>query len=161
VSLRVESDPSGADVFGPEGAPLGRTPLTTNLPRSGSPVTLMVSKTGYAPSRHTITPDRDVAALVNLRAVAARGGRPAGRPEAKSTPPSRTTTASAAPAAGSAAEPGATATTTTAEAASPAETPPPPAAPAPSPVSPPVNDPSPTPTSNAPEVTPDPPVRAP
>jgi serine/threonine protein kinase len=162
VSLRVESDPSGADVIGPDGAPLGRTPLTTNLPRSGNPVTLMVSKTGYAPSRHTITPDRDVAALVNLRAVAARGGRPAGRPEGKATPPSRTTTASAAPAAVSAAEPGAPATTTSAEAASPAESPPAAAAaPTPNPVSPPVNEPSPTPASNAPTVSPDPPVRAP
>jgi hypothetical protein len=78
VSLRVESDPPGADVIGPQGSSLGHTPLTTNLPRSGDPITLTISKTGFAPSRHTFTPDRDVAALVNLRATpTTRGGRPA------------------------------------------------------------------------------------
>jgi serine/threonine protein kinase len=75
VSLRVESDPAGAEVIGPEGALLGRTPLTTNVPRSASPLILTVSKTGFAPSRHTVTPDRDVAALVNLRATPTKGGR--------------------------------------------------------------------------------------
>jgi len=156
----VESDPSGADVTGPDGASLGHTPLTTNLPRSGNPVTLIVSKTGFAPSRHTITPDRDVAALVNLRAVATRGGRPVGRPEGKSTPPSRATTSAV-----SAAESPTAPTTTTTEAASPpaesASPSPTSAPPAPSPASAPVNDPAPAPASNAPALTPDPPVRAP
>ena len=50
ISLRVQSDPSGAEVIGPDGHTLGRTPLTASLPRGSSPVTLTVSKSGFASS---------------------------------------------------------------------------------------------------------------
>jgi serine/threonine protein kinase len=96
VSLRVESDPTGADVTRSDGTTLGKTPLTQNLARGSDPITLIVSKAGYAPSRHTITPDRDVAALVNLRATpATRSPRGAGKADAKAAARSGSATAPA------------------------------------------------------------------
>jgi serine/threonine-protein kinase len=74
VSIRVESDPPGAEVAGPDGALLGTTPLSTSLPRGSEPVTFTLSKEGYAPSRQSVTPDRDLAALVSLRTVAPSPG---------------------------------------------------------------------------------------
>ncbi|HEY0713759.1 MAG TPA: serine/threonine-protein kinase, partial [Polyangia bacterium] len=67
IAVRVESDPSGAEVTGPKGV-LGTTPLTVDLPRGSQPVTLTLRKAGFEPSRQTIVPERDTNALVSLRA---------------------------------------------------------------------------------------------
>ena len=67
VSLRVESDPPGAAVHGPDGALLGHTPLSLPLPRSGRSFTLTVRKPGFQEARQTLTPDRDTASLIMLR----------------------------------------------------------------------------------------------
>jgi serine/threonine protein kinase len=68
VIVRVESDPSGAEVAGPSGV-LGTTPLTLNLPRAAQPIAITVTKAGFEPSRQNITPERDTNALVSLRAL--------------------------------------------------------------------------------------------
>ena len=67
VSLRVESDPPGAAVHGPDGALLGHTPLSLPLPPSGRAFTLTVTKPGFQDARQTLTPDRDTASLIMLR----------------------------------------------------------------------------------------------
>ena len=67
VSLRVESDPPGAAVHGPDGALLGHTPLSLPLPPSGRSFTLTVRKPGFQEARQTLTPDRDTASLIMLR----------------------------------------------------------------------------------------------
>jgi serine/threonine-protein kinase len=67
VSLRVESDPPGAAVHGPDGALLGHTPLSLPLPPSGRSFTLTVRKPGFQDASQTLTPDRDIASLIMLR----------------------------------------------------------------------------------------------
>ncbi len=67
VSLRVLSDPTGADVSEQAGRLVGQTPITFTLPRSSDPVVIRVSKAGFAPSQHSIVPDRDFSALITLR----------------------------------------------------------------------------------------------
>ena len=160
VSLRIESDPPGADVAGPDGSSLGRTPLTTNLSRSTSPSTLIISKTGYAPSRQTITPDRDVAVLVNLRSSPAKPARTSNRADAKSDAKAASARTAAPVAAAPAAETRGETSPENATAA-PSE----PAAvprPAPTPMVPPAVSPGePAPPSTPAPTSPDPAVRAP
>jgi eukaryotic-like serine/threonine-protein kinase len=68
VSVRLDSEPSGAEVLGPGDAPLGVTPLTVALPRTETPVTLIVRKGGFQPATHAFVPDRNLSALLTLRA---------------------------------------------------------------------------------------------
>ena len=70
VSLRVESDPAGAAVHGPDGALLGHTPLSVPLHRSDRGFTLTVRKPGFQDARQTVTPDRDTASVLMLRPLA-------------------------------------------------------------------------------------------
>ena len=68
VSVKIQSDPAGAEVKLENGKVLGVTPATLSLPRSARPTALVISKPGFVPSRHSIVPDRDVSALLTLRA---------------------------------------------------------------------------------------------
>ena len=68
VSVKISTDPSGAEVTAEDGIRLGSTPTTLSIKRSDKPLVLVIAKTGYASSRQTIIPDRDVSALVTLRA---------------------------------------------------------------------------------------------
>jgi serine/threonine-protein kinase len=70
ISLRVESDPTGAAVHGPDGALLGHTPLSVPLHRSHRGYTLTVRKPGFQEARQTVTPDRDTASVLMLRPLA-------------------------------------------------------------------------------------------
>jgi hypothetical protein len=58
VFVRIESDPPGAEVRGPNGNPLGVTPTTAVFTRGSTPLTLTVSKAGYQgePSGHHAGP---------------------------------------------------------------------------------------------------------
>ncbi len=78
VSVRIESEPSGADVSDAANRPLGRTPLVTSLPRGSHSVTIILRKPGFRTTRHTLHPSGNLAALIHLRA----------RPEPPAPPPS-------------------------------------------------------------------------
>jgi hypothetical protein len=67
VSVKVESDPPGAEITGDGGKLLGVTPTTLAVARSDRPLQFELSKTGYASSKHSVVPDRDVSAFLNLR----------------------------------------------------------------------------------------------
>jgi serine/threonine protein kinase len=69
VSVRIESDPPGAEVTAENGKSLGVTPTSLAIARSEKPLTFVVAKAGYATSRHSIVPDRDVSALLTLRSA--------------------------------------------------------------------------------------------
>jgi serine/threonine protein kinase len=69
VSVRIESDPPGAEVTAENGKSLGVTPTSLAIARSEKPLTFTVAKAGYATSRHSIIPDRDVSALLTLRSA--------------------------------------------------------------------------------------------
>jgi eukaryotic-like serine/threonine-protein kinase len=138
VSVRVESDPPGAEVVGPDGAVLGTTPLTTNLPRGNETVTFTLSKPGFSPSRQSITPDRDVAALVSLRTTptaparasdkvvkTARAAKPSGK--ARSAANTTASESTGEPPSGAAESPAPAAATETTEAEPKAAVVPPPA----------------------------------
>jgi eukaryotic-like serine/threonine-protein kinase len=71
VAVHIQSEPAGAEVRGPDGEVLGLTPLAVRLPRAQDPLTIVVDKLGFASARHTITPHRDVTALVVLRPAGA------------------------------------------------------------------------------------------
>ena len=67
VSVRIESDPPGAEVTDAKGQTLGTTPLATTLPRSATPATFTLRKRGYQTTRHTVVPEGNVAAVISLR----------------------------------------------------------------------------------------------
>ncbi len=71
VTIRVDSEPTGAQVQGEDGAAMGVTPLLLSLPRSRKPIFLTVSKVGFVPSHQAITPDRDSSARLTLRGAEA------------------------------------------------------------------------------------------
>ena len=91
VSVKIATDPSGAEVTAEDGIRLGSTPTTLSIKRSDKPLVLVIAKTGYASSRQTIIPDRDVSALVTLRAEeesARKKDRPAAvRPRRRAAEP--------------------------------------------------------------------------
>jgi eukaryotic-like serine/threonine-protein kinase len=68
VTVRIDSDPQGAEVASDKGRHLGTTPTMLMVPRSPEPLSIVVSKPGYVSSRQAIVPDRDVSALLTLRA---------------------------------------------------------------------------------------------
>jgi hypothetical protein len=68
VSVKISTDPSGAEVTAEDGIRLGSTPTTLSIKRSDKPLVLVIAKTGFVSSRQTIIPDRDVSALVTLKA---------------------------------------------------------------------------------------------
>jgi serine/threonine protein kinase len=82
VSVKIATDPSGAEVTAEDGIRLGSTPTTLSIKRSAKPLVLVIAKTGYISSRQTIVPDRDVSALVTLKAEeeSARKKQPAAAP---------------------------------------------------------------------------------
>jgi serine/threonine-protein kinase len=75
VFVRIESDPPGAEVKGPNGNPLGVTPTTAVFTRGTAAFTITVSKPGYQPSHQAITPDRDRSAMISLRPVSRSSSR--------------------------------------------------------------------------------------
>jgi serine/threonine-protein kinase len=85
VTVKIESDPSGAEVKGQDGETIGLTPLSFAIPRSDAPTTLTVAKTGFLPVHQAIVPDRDLASLITLRAQPT--ARPAAKPSARGAPP--------------------------------------------------------------------------
>jgi serine/threonine protein kinase len=68
VTVRIDSDPQGAEVASDSGKHLGTTPTMLMVPRTERPFGLVVSKPGYVSTRQAIVPDRDVSALLTLRA---------------------------------------------------------------------------------------------
>jgi serine/threonine protein kinase len=68
VSVKISTDPAGAEVSAEDGIRLGTTPTTLSIHRSDKPLILVISKMGYTSSKQSIVPDRDVSALFNLRA---------------------------------------------------------------------------------------------
>jgi hypothetical protein len=68
VSVKIASDPPGAEVTAEDGIRLGVTPTTLSIRRSDKPLVLVIGKGGFQTTRQTIVPDRDVAALLTLRA---------------------------------------------------------------------------------------------
>jgi serine/threonine protein kinase len=68
VSVKISTDPPGAEVSAEDGIRLGTTPTTLSIRRSEKPLMLVISKIGYLSSRQPITPDRDVSALFTLKA---------------------------------------------------------------------------------------------
>jgi len=69
VSVKVESDPAGAEIRGEEGQLLGLTPAVLTLPRSMQPRALTIGKLGFVTRTQVIVPDREIAALLMLRSV--------------------------------------------------------------------------------------------
>jgi len=67
VSVKIATDPPGAEVTGEDGIHLGSTPTTLSIRRSDKPLVLVIAKTGFVSSRQTIVPDRDLSALLTLR----------------------------------------------------------------------------------------------
>jgi serine/threonine protein kinase len=67
VSVKIATDPPGAEVTAEDGIHLGSTPTTLSIRRSDKPLVLVIAKTGFISSRQTIVPDRDVSALLTLK----------------------------------------------------------------------------------------------
>jgi serine/threonine protein kinase len=67
VSVKVSTDPPGAEVSAEDGVHLGTTPATLSVRRGDKSLVLVISKIGYASSRQTIVPDRDTSAILTLR----------------------------------------------------------------------------------------------
>jgi len=59
VTLRIESDPRGADVYGPGGVRLGRTPLEHRVPRGPGKADFVLKKGGYRDVRLSLSASRD------------------------------------------------------------------------------------------------------
>jgi eukaryotic-like serine/threonine-protein kinase len=68
VSVRIDSDPRGAQINSDTGKLLGVTPTTLAVVRSDRPLFFEVTRTGFLPSQHSVVPDRDVSALLTLHA---------------------------------------------------------------------------------------------
>jgi eukaryotic-like serine/threonine-protein kinase len=85
VSVKIISDPPGAEITGEGGKLLGVTPTTLAVVRSEKPLSFEISKAGFASSTQTVIPDRDISAVLALRAE----DEPARRKAAykKKTPP--------------------------------------------------------------------------
>jgi serine/threonine protein kinase len=85
VSVKISTDPTGAEVTAEDGIRLGSTPTTLSIKRSDKPLVLVIAKTGFVSSRQTIVPDRDVSAIVTLKAdeEAAAKRKPAASPRPK------------------------------------------------------------------------------
>ena len=66
VHVVLDSTPQGATVTGKLGGELGETPLLMDLPRSSTPVELVLNKTGYLPLNFKVLPhqDREVTAAL-------------------------------------------------------------------------------------------------
>jgi serine/threonine protein kinase len=88
VSVKISTDPSGAEVTAEDGIRLGSTPTTLSIKRSDKPLVLVIAKTGFVSSRQVIIPDRDVSALVTLKTDEDGGKkRPAAtRPKRRASP---------------------------------------------------------------------------
>jgi hypothetical protein len=67
VTVKIDSDPEGAEITGDGGKLLGVTPTVLAVIRSTRPLSFEVSKAGYAPARQTVVPDREVSAVLTLR----------------------------------------------------------------------------------------------
>ena len=85
VALRIESDPPGASVTEGDGHRLGVTPLSIRIPRSPTPMTVVLASKGHRPARHTFVPEGDVAAVVQLQAMPAN--RQPKKPAVQTAPP--------------------------------------------------------------------------
>jgi serine/threonine protein kinase len=64
--IELDSRPSGAQVEGPDGIVLGKTPLTVRLRRSSTATVLVLKKAGFSPLRYQVTPERDSIATLEL-----------------------------------------------------------------------------------------------
>ena len=73
-AVRIDSDPPGASVTGPEGELLGTTPLTADLP-SGDALALRFTKRGYRPHDEEVRPEEGAALSVRLRPRSTGAGR--------------------------------------------------------------------------------------
>jgi serine/threonine protein kinase len=87
VSVRIDSDPPGAEITGEGGKILGVTPATLAVVRSEKPLAFEINKAGYASSRHAVVPDRDISALLTLRAEDDPARRRAGHRRHQAAPP--------------------------------------------------------------------------
>jgi hypothetical protein len=67
VVIELDSRPRGATIEGPDGKPLGQTPLALRVPRSSQRTVYTLKLTGYEPVRYEIVPERDQMATLELR----------------------------------------------------------------------------------------------
>ena len=95
VSITVQTSVPGAEVT-LEGEPQGQTPVTLELPRSDAPVELRLTRTGFEPLTHTITPTRDLEMLLSQSPVRrsrssmrSTSGRPPAEPTSQMASPFR------------------------------------------------------------------------
>jgi serine/threonine-protein kinase len=84
VKLSFASSPAGAAVAGADGTPLGVTPFSIEVPRSDRRQTFTFAKPGWQSAIYEATPDRDVAALIELqRGRGATAKKPKRAPNAR------------------------------------------------------------------------------
>ncbi|MGE0867650.1 MAG: serine/threonine-protein kinase [Kofleriaceae bacterium] len=76
AKLTVDSSPSGATVYGPDGQVLGKTPLTLSWPVSSEAVTFEVRKRGYRKNQTEIVVTENTLVRVELDALPAPAPRP-------------------------------------------------------------------------------------
>jgi eukaryotic-like serine/threonine-protein kinase len=74
VELRIETQPAGAQILGPDGKVLGTTPGLVKLTKSRVPTTLLLRKKGFSDTLQSLVPDRDLSAVLSLQR-APRGGK--------------------------------------------------------------------------------------
>ena len=67
VSVRIESDPPGAEVSDIRNRTLGVTPLVTTFPRGMRAVTIILNRPGYETTRHTLHLSGNLATVIKLR----------------------------------------------------------------------------------------------
>ncbi len=66
IDLRLETQPTKAEIVASDGRLLGATPANLSLPRSNQPVTLTLRRKGFANLVHTVVPDRDAQVVLSL-----------------------------------------------------------------------------------------------
>jgi hypothetical protein len=66
VRIEIDSEPSGARVFGSQGL-LGETPLVATFPHSAESQTLRIEKPGFAPTTYELRPQGPGVVFVELR----------------------------------------------------------------------------------------------
>jgi len=73
VELRIETQPRGAQIIGPDGAVLGTTPGLVKLAKSRVPTTLVLRKKGFRDTLSQLVPDRDLSAVLSLQRASRSG----------------------------------------------------------------------------------------
>ncbi len=96
VRVNFNSDPSGALVFGGDGAVLGTTPLSTEIPYGDTPVEYQVRKDGYTSKTASFVPNLSLPVFAVLEPIAPPSPPPV-EPAPNSTGSARQTVATVKP----------------------------------------------------------------